>query len=127
MPTSEPAPTLALDRLFLRTAAEAVQYLAAVPGMPREDLMRIARTLCGAGEEIERLRARVAELEAERDEYARVALVGLSGIVGTPEKGYLRDGGPGQLAADLRTLRAKVASLQAQLDLTRRHIPKGRS
>jgi hypothetical protein len=64
MPTSEPAPTLALDRLFLRTAAEAVQYLAAVPGMPREDLMRIARTLCGAGEEIERLRARVAELEA---------------------------------------------------------------
>lgn len=52
-------------------------------------------------------------LRADRDEYARIALVGLSGLVPTPEKGYVRDGGPGLLAADLAAMRGEVARLKA--------------
>lgn len=62
---------------------------------------------------------RVAETceraQDERDEYARSALVGLAGLVPTPEKGYVADGGPGQLAADFRKLRARVAELERVL------------
>lgn len=57
---------------------------------------------------IRQLEDEVERLKAERDEYARVALVGLSGIVPTPEKGYVADGGPSQLKADFQALRKLV-------------------
>lgn len=93
------------------TSADAASFLAG-----QVILMGAAppQVYAGMVRELMQLRARVAELEAERDEYARVALIGLSGIVCTPEKGYLRDGGPGQLAADFRELRKRVAELEAR-------------
>jgi hypothetical protein len=57
--------------------------------------------------------ARVKALEAERDAYASAALAGLAGLVGTPEKGYVKDGGPGLLRDDMRRMRAKVKALEA--------------
>ena len=50
----------------------------------------------------------IAEITAERDEYASAALAGLLGLVPTPEKGYVADGGVAQLKADFRALRSKL-------------------
>lgn len=77
MSEPEPAPDPDISRAILRTAAEIVQRLAAdSPAEDRDPLMRIKRLLCGAGEEVERLRARVAGLEAAlsriRDECGQV-------------------------------------------------------
>lgn len=55
--------------------------------------------------------AEIERLTRERDEYASVALAGLSGLVGTPERGYVKDGGPGLLADDFRRLRLEFDRL----------------
>lgn len=57
---------------------------------------------------------------AQRDAYAREALVALAGAhVPTPEKGYVKDGGPGQLVGDIRALACERDRLRAALAAVR--------
>jgi hypothetical protein len=49
--------------------------------------------------------AEAAKLRAERDAYAFEALAALAGAgIGTPAAGYVKDGGPGLLASDIKRL-----------------------
>lgn len=57
------------------------------------------------------MHAQAAETLRQRDAYAGKALIALAGAVPTPEKGYIQDGGPEQMAADIRKLRRQRDSL----------------
>lgn len=75
------------------------------------------------------LEQQIAALTAERGYYAREALVALAGAgVCTPEAGYVNDGGPSLMGADIRRLAAQrdalTAELRAVVDFLRR-IPGG--
>lgn len=59
-------------------------------------------------DEIARLKADLAAMTEDRNAYAKAGLVGLSGIVCTPEKGYVKDGGAGGFMADMRKMREKL-------------------
>lgn len=65
--------------------------------------------------EVERLRREVEQLKAERDAYACAGLLGLSGLVPTPEKGYVRDGGPGLFRSDMGRMRKEVDRIKSEL------------
>ncbi len=66
--------------------------------------------------------ARAEAAETERDAYAYRALTALAGAVPTPELGYLKDGGPGQLAADIMALRRLREATEAREQALRRRL-----
>jgi hypothetical protein len=98
------------------------KVLRCVVGLP-SDLFEDAERLC-----LEWLAQReaIAHLTAERDAYASEALVAISGSgVNTPAAGYVKDGGPSQMAADIRRLRrVKNAWLQECNDAMARRISR---
>jgi hypothetical protein len=51
-------------------------------------------------------------IRSERDAYAEAALLALSGIVGTPEGGYVKDGGPDLFLSDAKQMRRQMEHLK---------------
>lgn len=99
----------------LERAVEEAEHRANVMA---SDLASVREQHAQTVAERDKLAKRVAELEAEGhvdsiDNFLREALVTLSGVVCTPEKGYLVDGGFRQLANDMREFREKYNDLVA--------------
>ena len=93
--------------------SQSLETLASRGGFGAAEMDRYVPDWRERCSEITALRTERDALKAEVQRWAEAALVGLSGIVCTPEAGYLKDGGVGQFRADMESLRKLVVSLEA--------------